>query len=104
MSTDYRFESDHTIDEVLAAADKVGLKVHKDETKRDGSRTFALTDGRTYLWFYSYKSNKIASITRYGNNYNAPEAILYPIANELGASCLSEHDDGFFEDEGKYET
>jgi len=97
MSTAYRFCSDVRVDAVMQAADSLGLKV---ETREEETKTaFALTDGKVYLWFYhDGKENMINDMVRYGQNYDAREVILEPLADKLGVDFLDEYDEGYFDD------
>jgi hypothetical protein len=94
MSTNYRFTDKITVRKFKNAIKKAGLSISKVEDKTD----ICVTDGECYLWFYSYKG-EIAGCCRYGANYNAADAILQPLADELKTDFISEHDEGYWEDE-----
>ena len=93
MSTNYRFTNEVKTLDVLKAANKLNLL-----KGREYENAFCLTDGKSYLWFYS-NNEDIVDICRYGANFDAEEDILLPLAKELQTAFLSEHDEGFFETE-----
>lgn len=97
MSTCYRLEGSFTKSQVLSAGNKHGIveRIHGDTS----NTKFLLTDGECYLWAYCNEDGTDVDFCRYGANYAAAENILAPIAEELRTGYLSEHDDGFFEDD-----
>lgn len=97
MSTNYRFDESIPKDVFLAAVKSTGLSVHTPEEEVDKDK-ICVTDGESYLWFY-VSGNEVMDCCRYGANYDVEESILEPLAEELEVSYLSEHDDGYFEDE-----
>jgi hypothetical protein len=97
MSTCYRFTEDFTKEQVLEAMSKVGLTIAP--SKDADSSQFLITDGKSYLWAYNDDSTGNVDFCRYGANYDAEDTILAPLAEELDTEYLSEHDDGFFEED-----
>jgi len=100
MSTGYRFDESVSVESFLAAVKKTGLEVHtpsdKDEVSED---KICITCGEYYLWFYINSDGLISDNCRYGGNYDAQETILDVLSEELDIGYLSEHDEGYFDDE-----
>lgn len=57
--------------------------------------SFCITDGKYFMWCYGYENN--TSFERYGRNN--PENILEILSEAYGVEIISEHDEGFFEEE-----
>jgi hypothetical protein len=97
MSTNYRFTEEFSKEQVLEAMKPLGLEVSKS---KDADNTqFCITDGDCYIWAYHGEDGNNVEFCRYGSNYDAEENIVAPLADALQTDYLSEHDDGFFEDE-----
>ena len=99
MGTSYRFLSDVNVENLKAVVQELGLKIHRkpDDKHKKNEDHFAVTNGTCYLWFAVYH-DMVCGIDRYGNNYDAGDVILAPIANLLDVEFLSEHDEGYFDD------
>lgn len=101
MSTCYRFTGDFDKAAVLEAVKKLDLLTpdHRDNS----STSFLITDGTSSVWAYHNEDGQYVSFERYGLNYDAAECILWPLARELGTSLLSEHDEGYYEEDNDME-
>jgi len=98
MSTNYRLMVEVEVKEFKkSVANCPGLSIHKEEPEN-----ICVTDGTSYLHF-SVNGGMVYGCDRYGNNYNAQEDILDPITDDLDVAYLSEHDEGYFEDEDDYQ-
>lgn len=96
MSTSYRPLDDISIDAFKDAVEELGLKIyHKDGVEEPGH--FAITDGEQYMWCY-HDGKQVHDFGRYGANYGASD-FLDQIGEALGVEIISEHDDGYFEEE-----
>jgi hypothetical protein len=100
MSTSYRLNVSVSVEEFLAAVEKTGLKVHTPSNKEDISEDkICITCGENYLWFYVNSDKSISDSCRYGGNYAAQETIQDVLSEELGVGYLSEHDEGYFDED-----
>jgi hypothetical protein len=100
MSTNYRL-SDETKgvakDALLAALAPLGVS---EGTANDPSPDcFLLTDGESELWAYPEDDGKVTSFTVYGQASNDVSGIISSLEEALDDEILSEHDEGFYEDE-----
>jgi len=100
MSTNYRFDKELNKNELLKSLKKIGVVEHKTEQSSDNS--FCISDGENYMWCYNNEDGVIYGYCRYGGNYDAEEFLAH-VANDLQIEYLSEHDDGFWEDEDEDE-
>jgi hypothetical protein len=100
MSTSYRLNKSVSVKKFLSAIKKAGLEVHTPSNKEDVSESsICVTCGEFYLWFYINDDNTVSECCRYGSNYDAQETVLDVLSDQLGIDYLSEHDDGYFDDE-----
>jgi len=90
MSSSYRFDGKFSKKDILGAVKKCGLEVAKSDSS--SSTQFCITDGECYIWAYNDRKG-VYGFERYGNNYDAYEAILLPLAEELGADVINEDEE-----------
>lgn len=80
----------------LKAATLPGLKQHFND--KGG---YAWTDGQTYLWVHEAEGNAVYEV--FGETQNTPEKVARvrdAISRKFGVEWVSEHDEGFFDDQG----
>jgi len=93
MSTSYRL--DIPFQEVKNRVESLGLFIDYSAPSSDED-SFCITDGDSYLWCYN--NSTTSELTRYGAN-NVSN-ILELLSDAFNTEIISEHDEGFFEDEG----
>jgi len=94
MSTCYRCIPPLPFADFLAGLSASGLSIsdHPDATDKD----VCVTDGSDFIWA-STGDGSDTGFTRYGGNFG--EGIIDEICEHFDVDILSEHDDGYFEDE-----
>jgi len=98
VSTSYRPLREIPVGKLKAAASEMGLMIHYGDPRESNHVTsFALTDGKNYLWCSYYASEYVSSFDRYGAN--DVEDIIDKISSHLGVDIISEHDPAYWEDE-----
>lgn len=94
MSTNYRFVKDISLKEVTNRIESIGLFI-SPKTSGAVLNSICITDGTNYLWCYGYDTD--VEFIRYGANDVSD--MLELLADTFNTKIISEHDDGFFEDE-----
>ena len=100
MSTVYRLsnrESALPKAVFLAKLEERGIRVA--EAKPNGH--VCVSDGTNFLWCYPSEDGTVADFERFGGS--DPRPLLDAVEDLCEETVLSEHDDGFFEDDGEGE-
>jgi len=64
--------------------------VHEHHSEKVTANEKCLTDGRNFLWVFADEKGLVSMFSRYGTN--APQRILYAIADEFHADIVSEYE------------
>jgi hypothetical protein len=99
MSTDFRLSDPSkgmVKDALLAALAPHGVSEGVPEEPSDG---FLLTDGGSCLWAYPDDDGLVTSFTVFAQSSNDTSGIIGALEEVCDDEILSEHDEGFFEDE-----
>jgi hypothetical protein len=104
MSTLYRLsnrESALPKAELLSKLEEHGVRevseAEREVPAKPGDDSFILTDGTYFLWAYPDDDGRVSEFERFGGN--DPTAIVDAIEGACEECVLSEHDDGYFDDE-----
>ena len=99
MSTAYRFLDVIKTSALRKAMKKCGVEEKITENTCSDSLGICLQKNGEYMWCYLSDDGKtVLDFCRYGDNYGA-EQWLGELAEELNTCHISEHDDGYFDDE-----
>jgi len=95
MSTNYKPSEDVSFDKLRKDIENInGVSIKdNDETSED---QFCITDDENYLWCYRIGRDDV-EFARYGSSY--VDEILDILSNHLAVDIISEHDEGFWEEE-----
>jgi hypothetical protein len=103
MSTSFRLsnrESALPKEELLAKLQGLGIReVPPDAPKEPEDRSFQLSDGENYLSAYPDDDGKVSDFEVFVQLRNDVRGICDAIEEVCEEVLLSEHDEGFFEDE-----
>lgn len=100
MSTGYRLfnrESALPKAELLSKLGPLGVREAQDAEATDDR--FPISDGTNYLWCFAGEDGRIADFASFGDLRNNPERICDALEEVCEDVMLSEHDEGFYEDE-----
>lgn len=93
MSTSYIIKNaEISLEDLKSRCAEFGLALSENCKNDEDSQCLEYEDS----YFWAYRNGESVSFTKFGSN---DDQGIYHLANMLGGYVLSEHDDGFFDDE-----